>query len=111
MGFGYCQNEIEGQKKCKQQCDHCKTYYKPLEKMEYWRKLLRKVEDKLFKYNPITPAEVWQTKKYYRNVRLWLKYADEKKRIVNNIKACKSENENDMCDECDCWKQTRANCS
>ena len=27
----YCQSEIEGNRKCKHQCDHCKEYYKPLE--------------------------------------------------------------------------------
>jgi hypothetical protein len=26
----YCQREIEGEKSCKQQCDHCKEYYSPL---------------------------------------------------------------------------------
>jgi len=28
----YCQSEIEGNKMCKEQCDHCKEYYKPLER-------------------------------------------------------------------------------
>jgi hypothetical protein len=27
----YCQRQIEGNRKCKKQCDHCKDYYKPLE--------------------------------------------------------------------------------
>jgi len=27
----YCQSEIEGNRKCKNQCEHCKEYYKPLE--------------------------------------------------------------------------------
>jgi hypothetical protein len=27
----YCQSEIEGNRKCKIQCYHCKIYYKPLE--------------------------------------------------------------------------------
>jgi len=27
----YCQSDIEGERKCKKQCDHCKEYYKPLE--------------------------------------------------------------------------------
>jgi hypothetical protein len=30
-GF-YCRNEIEGKRKCRIQCEHCKEYYKPLEK-------------------------------------------------------------------------------
>ena len=29
--FGYCKREIEEGVKCKKQCDHCKTYFKPLE--------------------------------------------------------------------------------
>lgn len=27
----YCQSEIEGNRKCTHQCEHCKEYYKPLE--------------------------------------------------------------------------------
>jgi len=27
----YCQSEIEGNRQCKHQCNHCKEYYKPLE--------------------------------------------------------------------------------
>ena len=27
----YCQRDIEGESKCKEQCDHCKEYYAPLE--------------------------------------------------------------------------------
>lgn len=27
----YCQSEIEGDRKCTNQCEHCKEYYKPLE--------------------------------------------------------------------------------
>lgn len=30
--FKYCQSHIEGETKCLTQCDHCKEYYKPLEK-------------------------------------------------------------------------------
>ena len=29
--FNYCQNQIEVQRMCKIQCDHCKEYYKSLE--------------------------------------------------------------------------------
>jgi len=28
----YCQSQIEGRTWCKTQCDHCKEYYKPIEK-------------------------------------------------------------------------------
>jgi hypothetical protein len=27
----YCQSQIEGNRKCKDQCEHCKEYYEPLE--------------------------------------------------------------------------------
>jgi hypothetical protein len=27
----YCQSEIEDNRKCTHQCEHCKEYYKPLE--------------------------------------------------------------------------------
>ena len=30
VGF-YCQSGIESRGQCKEQCDHCKEYYKPLE--------------------------------------------------------------------------------
>ena len=26
----YCQREIEGERECDSQCEHCKQYYKPL---------------------------------------------------------------------------------
>ena len=29
--YTYCQSEIEGDRMCYSQCDHCKEYYKPLE--------------------------------------------------------------------------------
>lgn len=31
LNYSYCQSEIEGDRKCYDQCDHCKEYYKPLE--------------------------------------------------------------------------------
>ena len=27
----YCQSQIEGERKCNSQCEHCGEYYKPLE--------------------------------------------------------------------------------
>jgi hypothetical protein len=30
--FFYCQRQIEGESMCKEQCEHCKEYYKPLTK-------------------------------------------------------------------------------
>ncbi len=35
--------------------------------------------------------------------------AQERER--DDFAACKEENGDEMCDRCDCWKQTRANCS
>jgi hypothetical protein len=29
--FRYCQSQIEDNGKCKEQCEHCKEYYAPLE--------------------------------------------------------------------------------
>lgn len=29
--FRYCQSQIEDNGKCKEQCEHCKEYYSPLE--------------------------------------------------------------------------------
>lgn len=29
--FMYCQSEIEGGERCETQCNHCKSYYAPLE--------------------------------------------------------------------------------
>jgi hypothetical protein len=34
MEYKYCQRKIEGKSKCKTQCDHCKEYYKPLERLK-----------------------------------------------------------------------------
>jgi len=31
LNYTYCQKDIEGDRKCYDQCDHCKEYYKPLE--------------------------------------------------------------------------------
>ena len=31
--FFYCQRDIEGDSKCEEQCEHCKEYYAPLEKI------------------------------------------------------------------------------
>lgn len=28
----YCQRDCEMESKCKEQCEHCKEYYKPLER-------------------------------------------------------------------------------
>ena len=34
-GNFYCQREIEGESGCKEQCDHCEEYYRPIEKNQY----------------------------------------------------------------------------
>jgi hypothetical protein len=33
--FRYCQSQIEDNGKCKEQCEHCKEYYAPLENEAY----------------------------------------------------------------------------
>ena len=34
INFKYCQRQIEGKSKCKTKCEHCKEYYKPLERIK-----------------------------------------------------------------------------
>jgi len=34
INFKYCQMKIEDKSKCKTQCEHCKEYYKPLERLK-----------------------------------------------------------------------------
>ena len=38
--YKYCQSEIEGSIKCKNQCKHCKEYYKSLE-IDDWEDISR----------------------------------------------------------------------
>lgn len=33
------------------------------------------------------------------------------KQLIKNSKFCDSDNPDDMCENCDCWKHTRAMCS
>jgi hypothetical protein len=44
--FYYCQREIEGQSECKQQCNHCKEYYYPLEQERKMEDLKEWIESK-----------------------------------------------------------------
>lgn len=30
----YCQSDIESEGKCREQCEHCREYYKPLEELK-----------------------------------------------------------------------------
>ena len=53
----------------------------------------------------------WKSQKFTKKARNWDYYAQLKIKILRNIDACESEDHNDICDSCDCWKQTRANCS
>ena len=43
--YHYCQNQIEGHRKCKEQCEHCKNYYKPLEEEKRIIDTLRKPQN------------------------------------------------------------------
>jgi hypothetical protein len=44
--FYYCQREIEGESECKQQCNHCKEYYYPLEQERKMEDLKEWIENK-----------------------------------------------------------------
>ena len=42
------------------------------------------------------------------------KYWEEQKKLIYaevDVKACKSDNPDYMCSDCNCWKRSRANCS
>lgn len=39
------------------------------------------------------------------------KYEREKERIIENMQACKSDDPDSMCEDCNCWKMTREMCS
>jgi nitrate/TMAO reductase-like tetraheme cytochrome c subunit len=54
--YFYCQNQIEGGDTCAEQCEHCKEYYKPLEK-------LRSAEDLWHEYFGEIEAEEIRKKK------------------------------------------------
>lgn len=44
----YCQSDIEGNRKCENQCKHCKEYYKPLEdQADRQYKILKKEQNKI----------------------------------------------------------------
>ena len=43
-----------------------------------------------------------------------LKYWDDQKKLIYtevDAKACKSDNPDFMCSDCNCWKRSRASCS
>lgn len=44
--FYYCQSEIEFRDKCQKQCNHCKTYYYPLEQERKMEDLKEWVENR-----------------------------------------------------------------
>jgi hypothetical protein len=56
--FKYCQSQIEGNGKCKKQCEHCKEYFKPLEDM--------KKTDSLFKQLHEANEKIKQLEKKYK---------------------------------------------
>lgn len=46
MKYYYCKAEIEGQKSCPNQCNHCKEYYYPLEEERRQEDLREWIENK-----------------------------------------------------------------
>lgn len=55
--FNYCQNQIEGHRKCKEQCEHCKEYYAPLEERRSKYKNCNTILEELKRYLDETPRE------------------------------------------------------
>lgn len=41
----------------------------------------------------------------------WHTLKDERIRLLRDLESCNSEDPDDMCRSCNCWKATRANCS
>ena len=52
-----------------------------------------------------------QTQNFVKKIRKLDYYTQLKIKILRNINACESDDADDMCDECNCWKQTRLSCS
>ena len=73
---------------------------------------LSKIEKKLEKVRGCSPlTHGWQTKKYAKASKDWDYYSVIKMQLIQEIDCCNSENPDDMCSNCNCWKQTRTSCS
>lgn len=87
--FCYCQSQIEGGKYCKQQCNHCKEYYAPLEEKQKVRqvleKKLKKIEKELDKCRTSTLEDGWQTQRYAKKARKWDIMAQEKFKLQSQL--------------------------
>ena len=80
-----------------------------MEKIEQLKKQLEKVEKQLDKCRTSTIQDGWQTQRFAKKSRNWDYYAQEKMKLIAQIELC--EDKELMCDECTCWKHTRAMCS
>lgn len=85
MAFLYCQRKEEMQTKCKLQCEHCKEYYAPMERLHKLRLELEKVEKQLDKCRTSAIQDGWQTSKYAKKSRKWDFYAQRKMDIIRQI--------------------------
>ena len=89
MEFNYCQLQIEGGKYCKEQCDHCKEYFAPLEEKKKVRQLLEKklekIEKELNRCRTSTLEDGWQTQRYAKKARKWDILAQEKFKIQSKL--------------------------
>jgi hypothetical protein len=85
MSFIYCQRKEEMQSKCKTQCEHCKVYYAPMERIHKIRSELVRVEKQLDKCRTSAMQDGWQTSKHAKKSRKWDFYAQEKMRLINEL--------------------------
>ena len=81
-------------------------------KLEILKNRLEKVEKQREKVRGCSPlTHGWQTKKYAKASKDWDYYALIKMQLIQEIDCCNSEDPDDMCNNCNCWKQTRLSCS
>ena len=63
----YCQRDIEGESKCKEQCDHCKEYYAPLENKQFKIAKLKEIDEDIL------------------DIKAWFGNWDELKKRINEL--------------------------
>jgi hypothetical protein len=73
-------------------------------KLEKLKSRLARIEKQLDKNRTSTMQDGWQTQKFARKSRNWDFYARQKMIIRDMIDCCESNDRQDMCPTCGCWK-------
>ena len=76
---------------------------------ERMRASLVRVEKELDGCRTSVLDDGWQTMRFAKKARKWDVLAQEKMHLIGQIEDC--EDQEAMCENCDCWKKTRATCS